>query len=114
MTTLSSDGSATWYIDRPGGRRVAVQDLTSDAPADAPVVLLCHAAPGSGRFDPDPAATAATGVRLLAPDRPGYGGSDPERDRFATVDSAADDAAAVLERILVRGATAGVPVRMRR
>ena len=47
------------------GRTVAVHDLTPDAPADAPVVLLCHAAPGSGSFDPDPEATAAAGIRLI-------------------------------------------------
>ena len=53
-------------INRDGHRR-RVHDLTPDAPADAPVVLLCHAAPGSGAFDPDPAVTAARGVRLLSP-----------------------------------------------
>jgi pimeloyl-ACP methyl ester carboxylesterase len=93
---------------RRNGRRVAVHDLTPDAPADAPVVLLCHAAPGSGAFDPDPDATAARGVRLLSVDRPGYGGSDPVDDGFATVASAADDAAALLTRVLPEGATAGV------
>lgn len=84
-------------LTRPGGRTVAVHDLTPDAPADAPVVLLCHAAPGSGAFDPDPAVTSGRGVRLLAPDRPGYGGSDPvAADGFATVAGAADDLAALL------------------
>jgi pimeloyl-ACP methyl ester carboxylesterase len=90
------------------GRAVAVHDLTPGAPADAPVVLLCHAAPGSGAFDPDPATTASRGVRLLAPDRPGYGGSDPVHDGFATVGDAADDAAALLADTLAAGATAGV------
>ena len=47
-------------IDRLG-RAVTVHELTPNAPADAPVVLLCHSAPGSGSFDPDPAATAAAG-----------------------------------------------------
>ena len=102
MTTKS------WQIERPGGRTVAVHELTPDAPAGAPVVLLAHAAPGSGAFDPDPAATVAAGVRLVAPDRPGYGGSDPVADGFATVDGAAGDAAAVLEALLEGGATAGV------
>ena len=90
------------------GRTVAVHDLTPDAPAGAPVVLLCHAAPGSGAFDPDPAATAAHGVRLLSLDRPGYGASDPVGDAFATVGDAADDAAALLVEVLPDGATAGV------
>lgn len=98
----------TWHVERPDGRRVAVHDLNPDSPHDAPVVLLCHAAPGSGRFDPAPEATAAAGVRLLAPDRPGYGGSDPVHDGFASVGVAADDAAAVLEYVLAAGVSAGV------
>lgn len=90
------------------GRTVAVHDLTADAPADAPVVLLCHAAPGSAWFDPDPDVTAAAGVRLIGVDRPGYGGSEPVKDGFATVDLAADDAAAALAEVLPAGRTAGV------
>ncbi|MBW0116188.1 alpha/beta fold hydrolase [Pseudonocardia abyssalis] len=96
-----------WHLDRPDGRRVAVHELTPDAPAGAPVVLLSHAAPGSGAFDPDPAATAAAGVRLVAPDRPGYGGSDPVPG-LTTVDLAADDAAAVLDHVLPPGDTAAL------
>jgi pimeloyl-ACP methyl ester carboxylesterase len=94
-------------IDRLG-RAVTVHELTPNAPADAPVVLLCHSAPGSGSFDPDPAATAAAGVRLIAVDRPGYGGSAPVTDGFATIGLAADDAAVVLADLLPAGATAGV------
>lgn len=55
----------TWHLQRPDGRRVAVHELTPDAPAGAPVVLLSHAAPGSGAFDPDPAATAAAGKSVV-------------------------------------------------
>jgi pimeloyl-ACP methyl ester carboxylesterase len=97
MTTISRNG-----------RTIAVHDLTPNAPADAPVVLLCHSAPGSGSFDPDPDATAAAGVRLIGVDRPGYGGSAPVKDGFATIGLAADDAAAVLADLLPAGATAGV------
>jgi pimeloyl-ACP methyl ester carboxylesterase len=105
MTTTS----APQFLSRPGGRQVTVYDLTPDAPTDAPVVLFCHAAPGSGLFDPDPAVTAAHGVRLIAMDRPGYGGSDAVGDdEFATVVLAADDAAAALEAVMVAGARAGV------
>lgn len=100
--------TSTWHLERPSGRRLAVHELTPDAPADAPIVLLSHAAPGAGRFDPDPAATAAHGVRLIAPDRPGYGGSGPVEDGWTTVDLAAADAVAVLERVLPDGATAGL------
>ena len=96
------------HLVRPG-RRVAWHDLTPEAPAGAPVVLLSHAAPGDGSFDPDPAVTAAHGVRLVAPDRPGYGGSDPVgADEFASIDLAADDAAALLDELLAPGGTAGV------
>jgi pimeloyl-ACP methyl ester carboxylesterase len=97
MTTIERDG-----------RTVAVHDLTPDAAADAPVVLLCHSAPGSGAFDPDPAVRAARGVRLVSLDRPGYGGSDPVKDGFSTVGGAADDAAALLAEVLAPGTTAGV------
>jgi len=96
------------FLTRPGGRRIAVRDLTPDAPADAPVVLFCHIAPGSGAFDPDPEVTAARGVRLITLDRPGYGGSDPTGDEFASVGLVADDAVAVLEDVLAPGSTAGV------
>ncbi|GAA3247959.1 alpha/beta hydrolase [Pseudonocardia petroleophila] len=96
-----------WHLDRPDGRRVAVHELTPEAPAGAPIVLFSHPAPGSGAFDPDPAATAAAGVRLIAPDRPGYGRSDPVPG-LVTVDLAADDAAAVLDHVLPAGGTAGL------
>jgi pimeloyl-ACP methyl ester carboxylesterase len=78
------------------GRRVA---LYRSAPLeDSRVVVFCHPAPGAGLFDPDPGGSRARGVALLAVDRPGYGGSDPIRvGRRATVASAADDIAAVLD-----------------
>lgn len=61
----------------PDGRRLAYLDL--GAP-DGPPMIHLHGAP-SGKlearfFDLDAAATRA-GVRLLAVDRPGVGGSDP-------------------------------------
>lgn len=96
------------FLTRPGGRRIAVRDLTPGAPADAPVVLFCHIAPGSGEFDPDPEVTAARGVRLITVDRPGYGGSDPVGDEFATVGLVTGDAVAVLEDVPAPGATAGL------
>ena len=67
------------------GRRVAVRVL-ADGGADRTVVF-CHPAPGAGTLDPDPEATHARGIRLIAVDRPGYGGSDPvDGDKWATVD----------------------------
>lgn len=62
------------------------------------IVVLCHPAPGSGAFDPDPVATGRRNVTLLAVDRPGYGDSDPlPENTWMTVDTAARDIAAVLD-----------------
>jgi pimeloyl-ACP methyl ester carboxylesterase len=84
------------------GRRVALRVL-ADGGADRTVVF-CHPAPGAGTLDPDPEATHSRGIRLIAVDRPGYGGSDPVTgDQWATVDSAADDVAVVLDRLGVNG-----------
>jgi pimeloyl-ACP methyl ester carboxylesterase len=104
------------------GRRVAVHRTTTGAawvPArgrsrgvEEHVVVLCHSAPGAGIFDPDPVETR-TNVRLLSVDRPGYGGSHPvAAGAWATVASAADDLAVVLdglhgERVGVVGWSAG-------
>jgi pimeloyl-ACP methyl ester carboxylesterase len=105
------------------GRRVAVHRTTTNAawsPANGQsrgvkerLVVLCHSAPGAGVFDPDPVETRARNVRLLSVDRPGYGGSSPvPAGAWATVASAADDLAAVLdslnvERVGVAGWSAG-------
>jgi pimeloyl-ACP methyl ester carboxylesterase len=105
------------------GRRVALHRTTLGAtwfPArggfrgrEERVVVLCHSAPGAGILDPDPSETRARNVRLLSVDRPGYGGSDPVRTgEWATVASAADDLAAVvdglgLESVGVAGWSAG-------
>lgn len=105
------------------GRRVAVHSTTTNSawfPAqdgsrggEERLVVLCHSAPGAGIFDPDPAETRARNVRLLSADRPGYGGSDPvAAGQWATVASAADDLAVVLdslnvERVGVAGWSAG-------
>lgn len=93
------------------GRRVAVH--RTPARADDRLVVFCHGAPGAGLFDPDPTETRARNVRLLSVDRPGYGGSPPvAAGEWATVSSAADDLAAVLdglpvERVGVVGWSAG-------
>ncbi len=70
-----------------------------EAPGDGDrVVVLFHPAPGAGLFDPDPEATATGRVTLLEIDRPGYGASEPlAGGDWATVDSAADEAAAILD-----------------
>ncbi len=84
-------------ITLKAGRRVAVHHLAEGA---RHTVIFFHAAPGSGNFDPDPAATAKRQVTLIAPDRPGYGDSDPVTGaEWATVASAADDAAEILQQM---------------
>ena len=84
-------------VELVAGRRVAVHRVVDGQGQRA--VVLCHAAPGSGGFDPEPEATRARAVSLLGGDRPGYGGSDPVgAAQWATVASAADDLAEVLVR----------------
>jgi pimeloyl-ACP methyl ester carboxylesterase len=61
-------------IDAPDGRRIGVAEFGSP---DGRIVVLLHRSPGSRLLDPDPAATAAAGVRLVCVDRPGYGATDP-------------------------------------
>lgn len=98
------------------GRRVAVTVTSTRALGTAPedvLVVVCGPAPGAGVLDPDPNETRARRVTLLSVDRPGYGRSDPvARGCWATVASAADDVAAVLEsmsaeRVSVVGWSAG-------
>jgi pimeloyl-ACP methyl ester carboxylesterase len=81
-------------VDAPDGRRIGVSEFGS---ADGPAVVLLHRSPGSRLLDPDPAATAAAGVRLICVDRPGYGATDPVAApaRAAT----ADDLEAVIEAL---------------
>ena len=80
------------------GRRVAVRRLTRGD--GRRTVVFCHPAPGAGNFDPNPEETAKREVTLIAVDRPGYGDSDPlPSDRWATVASAADDLAEVLQEM---------------
>jgi len=78
-------------VDAPGGRRVGVAEFGSP---DGPAVVLLHRSPGSRLLDPDPAATAAAGVRLVCVDRPGYGATDPVGT--PTRAAAADDIEAVV------------------
>ncbi len=60
------------------GRRIgyAIWGDLSGRPA-----VLCHGAPASRMFAPDPIVTAKTGLRLITVDRPGYGRSSPKPER---------------------------------
>jgi pimeloyl-ACP methyl ester carboxylesterase len=44
---------------------------------DGPAVIAFHGSPGSRVFWPGEPETIAAGARLIVPDRPGYGGSEP-------------------------------------
>ena len=73
------------------GRRLCFDDVGDP---DGRPVLYVHGTPDSRRArHPDDTAAAALGVRLIAVDRPGAGGSDPHP--AGTVGSFADDAAAL-------------------
>lgn len=65
----------TTVLSRPGGRTLALDDVGD---AGGRPVLYLHGTPDSRLArHPDDGLAAAAGVRLLAIDRPGYGGSSP-------------------------------------
>src|SRR4051812_37939308 len=113
MTTTSSspyviperDGT----VELPGGRVLGFTEL-GDLSGDPVVVLDGPGSRGLARA----AAAGATdaGVRLIAPDRPGWGASTPVPDR-AIVDFTADLAALAdhlgIERFGVIGQSGGTP-----
>jgi len=96
MTPLSPSITprAQHTVAVPGGRHVAVAEFGA---SDGPAVVLLHRSPGSRLLDPDAAATAAAGVRLVTFDRPGYGGSDPHADPSRAV--VAQDVAALVDAL---------------
>jgi pimeloyl-ACP methyl ester carboxylesterase len=71
-----------------------------DSNADQ-IVVLCHPAPGSSVFDPDPDASAHRGAHIIAIDRPGYGSSDPwPLGTWPSITRAADDIAEYLRSMI--------------
>jgi len=65
----------THHVFQTGeGRRLGITGLGE--PLATQVVVLCHTAPGSSGFDPDPVASVASKLRIVGIDRPGYGASD--------------------------------------
>lgn len=65
-------------VTLPDGRRLA---FTEWGDPDGKPVLYFHGTPGSRLWCPDEASTAAAHVRLIVPDRPGFGRSDPQEGR---------------------------------
>jgi pimeloyl-ACP methyl ester carboxylesterase len=79
-------------------------------------VIYCHATPGS-RLEPSQAHDHATnrGLRLIAPDRPGYGTSSPAGER--SLSHTARDLAALADHLDLRhfsllGFSGGAPVAL--
>lgn len=90
-------------VPRSDGRTITATD---QGPIDGPVVVFLHAAPGSRRFDPEPSATRAAGIRLVTIDRAGYGDSTPVADGVVpTVADQANDTRAVLEHLGITDAS---------
>jgi pimeloyl-ACP methyl ester carboxylesterase len=106
MMTFLREGTLT----TPDGRMLTYVER---GPDDGVPVIFSHGTPGS-RFarPPDPEIYKRHGVRTIAYDRPGYGGSHPHRGR-AVADAAADVAAIGdelgLERFAVVGGSGGAP-----
>jgi pimeloyl-ACP methyl ester carboxylesterase len=76
--TVSATPLRDTTIQLRDGRHLAVAEWGEP---DGRPVLLFHGGPGSRLFCPDAEATNEAGVRLICPDRPGYGGSDPRPGR---------------------------------
>jgi pimeloyl-ACP methyl ester carboxylesterase len=74
------DGPREGRLTLPDGRTLA---WAEHGDPDGDVVLGCHGSPSSRleRHVEDPAAYRRWGVRLVVPDRPGFGRSDPQPGR---------------------------------
>jgi pimeloyl-ACP methyl ester carboxylesterase len=98
----------THELTLPDGRRMTYSDHGAGIP-----VLDCVGTPGSRVMHPDLLALLDTaGVRLLTPDRPGFGGSDPcpgRRLEDWPADAAALLDALGLDRVGVTGGSGGGP-----
>jgi pimeloyl-ACP methyl ester carboxylesterase len=85
----------THEVTATEGRTLAVRET---GPADGPVLLSQHGSPGSGRlYRTEIEGAERLGARLVAYDRPGYGGSTPHPGR--SIADAAADIAAILDAL---------------
>jgi pimeloyl-ACP methyl ester carboxylesterase len=100
----------THELRLPDGRRMAYSDHGDPA---GPVVLECVGTPQSRLpFAQQVALAGELGYRMLMPDRPGFGGSDPQPGR--TLEDWPADAAALMDalgvgRFAVSGGSGGGP-----
>jgi pimeloyl-ACP methyl ester carboxylesterase len=98
-STQARDGRTLTFIERGDPNGVPV--------------IVCHGTPGSRHTrHPDPELYERHGVRMVAYDRPGYGGSDPQPGR--SVADAAGDIEAIADelgfgRFAVVGGSGGAP-----
>ena len=78
-----------------GGRKVRFEVYGA---GNGPLIFYMHGTPGSRLgVRPDDATLTRLGVRVVAHDRPGYGGSDPQPGR--TVADVAPDVAAIADAL---------------
>jgi len=97
-------------VTAPDGRTLRVHEAGA---ADGPLVLVHQGTPMSGLlFEPHAIDAARRGVRLVAYDRPGYGGSTPAPGR--SVADSVEDVRAIAdalgaERLVVGGISGGGP-----
>jgi pimeloyl-ACP methyl ester carboxylesterase len=100
----------THQVTAPDGRTLAV--LEAGAP-EGPAIVAHHGSPGAGiLFRTELESAERRGLRLIAYDRPGFGGSSPHEGR-RVVDAAADVAAILdalgIERFATYGTSGGGP-----
>ncbi|MEU6016421.1 alpha/beta hydrolase [Streptomyces sp. NPDC047515] len=95
MTPSLPDLPETVRLTAPGGRRI---EYCSYGDPAAPPAIVLHGTPGS-RYEGVALRQAATeaGIRLVFPDRPGYGGTDPVPGRG--FDRWNDDFVALLDHL---------------
>jgi pimeloyl-ACP methyl ester carboxylesterase len=110
QTNLATQLPATRIVTLPGGRRIGCAEYGD--PQGLPVLAL-HGTPGSRlMFALSDGAARGRGLRLIAPERPGYGLSDYRP--CASLAQSADDVGAVadaydLERFALIGVSGGGP-----
>jgi pimeloyl-ACP methyl ester carboxylesterase len=97
-------------VRTPDGRTLRVREA---GVPDGPAIVVHHGTPGAGHLLAQEVESAGTaGLRLIAYDRPGYGGSSPQPGR-RVADAAADVAAildaAGVERFATYGTSGGGP-----
>src|SRR4051794_16312757 len=97
-------------VTTPDGRTLRVLDVGA---GDGPVLVVHHGTPGARPlYRTEVESAAERGLRLVAYDRPGFGGSTPAPGR-SVVDAAADVAAILdaldVERFATYGGSGGGP-----